>query len=61
MANKERYVPLEMTIYMPVVKCEDCQWCRQEDEYEYWCNGWGWPARLTRPEDYCSRGEERIQ
>lgn len=40
----------------PVVRCKECKTCHKEDEYELWCNGLGAPARLVRPDDYCSRG-----
>ena len=41
-----------------ITYCEDCDYCTKEDDFEYWCNGWGSPARLVRPRDYCSRAKE---
>ena len=41
-----------------VVRCEDCKHCLKEDEYELWCYGRGFPARLVRADDYCSYGAD---
>lgn len=40
-----------------VVRCKDCKYCLQTDEFEYWCDGFCSPARLVRKEDFCSHGE----
>lgn len=39
-----------------VVLCRDCEYCRKEDEHEYWCYGFCSPARLVRKDDFCSHG-----
>ena len=39
-----------------VIHCKDCKLGYGADEYEIWCNGWGWPARMVTEEMYCSRG-----
>ena len=39
-----------------VIHCKDCKLGYGADEYELWCNGWGWPARMVMEEMYCSRG-----
>lgn len=41
---------------VPVVRCKDCKYCLQTDEFEYWCNGFCNPARIVRKEDFCSHG-----
>lgn len=40
-----------------VVLCRDCEYCRKEDEFEYWCYGFCSPARLVRKDDFCSYGK----
>lgn len=40
----------------PLARCENCKYCRKEDEYEYWCYGFGSLARLVRKDDFCSYG-----
>ena len=40
-----------------VVRCKDCKYCLQTDEFEYWCDGFCSPMRLVRKEDFCSHGE----
>lgn len=40
----------------PIVRCENCKYCRKEDEFEYWCYGFCSPARLVRKDDFCSHG-----
>lgn len=52
MSEKPKYMPVEMRTLVEVVRCEECKWRSEE-----WCNGWGWPARMIRPDDYCSQGE----
>ena len=42
-----------------IVRCKDCRYYSDDDEYEHWCNGFGCPARLTTPDDFCSRAERR--
>lgn len=42
----------------PVVICENCKHCLKMDEHEYWCKVHS-PMHLVRPDDWCSRGEER--
>lgn len=39
-----------------VVRCKDCIRCEKVDDHELWCYGRGFPAALTTPEDYCSKG-----
>ena len=39
--------------------CENCKYCREEDEYEYWCYGFCSPARLVRKDDFCSHFMEK--
>lgn len=41
----------------PVVLCEQCRFVFKNDKYELWCNGFCHPARLVRPDDFCSHGE----
>lgn len=41
----------------PVVRCENCKYCRKVDEFEYWCYGFCSPARLVRKDDFCSHGK----
>lgn len=46
-----------------VVRCKNCKYCEKIDDHEWWCCGRGFPAVLTAPEDYCSKGakiSERI-
>lgn len=43
----------------PVVRCKDCKYCLKADEFEYWCNGFCFPARLVNKEDFCSHGKAR--
>lgn len=43
----------------PVVRCKDCKYCLQTDEFEYWCDGFCSPARLVRKEDFCSHGKAK--
>lgn len=42
----------------PVVICENCKHCLKLDEHESWCKVHS-PMHLVRPDDWCSRGEER--
>ena len=44
-----------------IVRCKNCKYCREEDEFEHWCYGFGFcsPARLVREEDFCSYGKAR--
>ena len=51
------YVPAADVV--PVVRCKDCKYCQQTDEFEYWCDGFCSPARLVRKEDFCSHGKAR--
>lgn len=41
-----------------VVICENCKHCLKMDEHETWCKVHS-PMHLVRPDDWCSRGEER--
>ena len=41
----------------PVVLCDDCRYANRTDLFELWCNGFCHPARLVRPDDFCSHGE----
>ena len=43
----------------PVVLCDDCRYANRTDLFELWCNGFCHPARLVRPDDFCSHGEAR--
>ena len=44
-----------------IVRCKNCKYCHEEDEFEHWCYGFGFcsPARLVREEDFCSYGKAR--
>ena len=42
-----------------IVRCKDCTYMRKEDEYEFWCQGKGWPSQLVRPDDFCSRAKRK--
>ena len=42
-----------------LVRCGECKYCLQTDEFEYWCHGFCSPARLVREEDFCSHGERK--
>ena len=42
-----------------VVRCADCKYCLKEDDYSLWCHGFCSPARLVRPDDFCSHGKRK--
>lgn len=42
-----------------IVRCADCKYCLKEDDYSFWCNGFCSPARLVRPDDFCSHGKRK--
>lgn len=44
----------------PLVRCENCKYCRKVDESEYWCYGFCSPARLVRKDDFCSYGCKNV-
>ena len=41
-----------------VVLCQECVNCIKTDDYEWWCNGRGWPMVLTTKEGFCSYGRK---
>ncbi len=45
--------------FVRVVRCKDCEYSREEDEFERWCYGFCSPARLVRKDDFCSHGKRR--
>lgn len=42
---------------IPIVRCKDCKHCDKVDDYEYWCNGRGFPRGLVAPDGFCDKGE----
>ncbi len=42
-----------------VVRCRDCKHAREVDEWEWWCSGFGFPARLVTADGYCYKGEKK--
>ena len=42
-----------------VVRCKNCEYCQEIDPYESWCAGFGYPARMVTPTDFCSHGKRR--
>lgn len=47
---------IEAGVVREITTCVECANCDKVDDYEYWCNGWGWPMRIVRPDDFCSKG-----
>lgn len=41
------------------VRCRDCKHAREVDEWEWWCSGFGFPARLVTAGGYCYKGERK--
>lgn len=48
---------IEAGVVSEITTCDECEYCSKVDNWEYWCNGWGWPARLVSPDDFCSKGK----
>ena len=36
-----------------IIRCKDCYWLLDDGN----CNGWGWPARAVKPDEWCCRGK----
>lgn len=56
---EQRIMAIPVADVQPVVLCKDCKHSRRTDEYELWCDGFCSPARLVRPDDFCSHGKRR--
>lgn len=44
-----------------VVRCKYCVYCRKEDDFEYWCEGFCNPPRLVSMNDFFSHGKFRCE
>ena len=44
---------------VPVVRCKDCEYGEQADEFSYICNNGAWVHLFCRADDFCSRGVRR--
>ena len=54
--NDLQYTKEEDPDIVRVVRCKDCRNVRKVDEFEWWCEGNGFPNVLTTPVRYCSQG-----
>lgn len=44
---------------VPVVRCKDCEYGEQADEFSYICNNGAWVHLFCWADDFCSRGIRR--
>lgn len=44
---------------VPAVRCKDCEYGEQADEFSYICNNGAWVHLFCRADDFCSRGIRR--
>lgn len=54
-----RVVPEGESAQPEVIRCKDCKNCDKIDDYEYWCDGRGFPRGLVTPDGFCDKGAKR--
>jgi len=42
-----------------IVRCKNCKYCDKVDDYEWWCDGRGFPRGLVTSDGFCDKGKEK--